>query len=742
MRVCFDRCFSWLAILVFALAVSLAGRPASAGVDPANLCKDKKAKGTGKKTVGILKSFGKNLKVPNTAKLADDISKAQSKFTKDFSNADGVGSCPGTAASVESMVDNFAACALCQLSQQQETVAITSAAEPDETPGSPVVNHSYPDLVTQFGALPDLNKATYTRYFCGESPSAPDAILILVPGFEGGAASFKLLAENALAAGRARGLALEVWAFDRRGHQLEDREGIRIAQAAQDGMIALDWAFGGELGLALNPELLAGPNRRAIFHDGHADTAFIANWTPLMFSRDIDAVVEVARAVATNQNVFLGGHSAGTGFLARYAATDFDLTGGGPAEPGYVKLRGLVLLEGGGGSTAAAPSADTLARIEDKADGGLFHAVRTNVASCVDGTPCTIATEATVCAGKGNERCTEPTTAYPILTLGPIPFLNPRILMSAEVVAVQGLTDPDSGEALLTVDQGAPGNNPVAVVPDLSGLATLGKTTVEGGLGRFLDDDGTISSLATFIRTSLGAAGPTVGGVGTWLDIDEGPFLPAILPNNGPAPTALPAGVWGQEVEPSRMDRVRMTFINQETNFTDWYYPSSGLTTTSVSGKCSGLAGTCTVGNVPAACSGGTQAVADATCSQSLGLDSSALSVTEGRRDIENLTQAANVNLPVICFGGSNGLTTVSGVFVPYAQTLGTCTAPSCTGSTPRVVNASVPNPAFPTFGDVNGGFEVYISEGYAHVDIVTAEDAAHNNVIEPLLDFLERNVQ
>ena len=50
-----------------------------------------------------------------------------------------------------------------------------------------------------------------------------------------------------------------------------------------------------------------------------------------------------ARAVAAGGNVFLGGHSAGTGFTARYAATDFNLAGGAP-EPGYLKLRGLILL--------------------------------------------------------------------------------------------------------------------------------------------------------------------------------------------------------------------------------------------------------------------------------------------------------------------------------------------------------------------------------------------------------------
>ena len=36
----------------------------------------------------------------------------------------------------------------------------------------------------------------------------------------------------------------------------------------------------------------------------------------------------------------------------------------------------------------------------------------------------------------------------------------------------------------------------------------------------------------------------------------------------------------------------------------------------------------------------------------------------------------------------------------------------------------------------------MHISEGYSHVDIVTADDDQTNNVIGPLLDFINRNVQ
>jgi hypothetical protein len=432
--------------------------------------------------------------------------------------------------------------------------------------------------------------------------------------------------------------------------------------------------------------------------------------------------------VAKNKNVFLGGHSAGTGFTARYAATDFDLTGVGPAKPGYAKLRGLVLLEGGGGSTGGAPlTADTLDRIEAKFDGGLFGAVRDDAARCVDGTtPCTIATEATACIGQVPPKCTLPTTAYSLLA----GLLTPQILAAVEPAAIQGVSDPDSGQIILQVDQGGVSNNAVAVVPELSTLGVLPQSTVFGGIGSFIDDDGFIAGLASFVATSVGAPGPEVGGLTTWQDISEA-VPPLALPDNGPPPTSLPITRWGQEKEVTRFDRMLTTFFAGESNFTDWYYPSSGLSTTSVSGVCT--ATVCTVGNVGASCS------TNGNCSQSVNLDSTALSVGRGRRDIENLTQAANIDIPVVAFGGSNGSAPAPAAFLGFAQSIGTCTSTSCDG-TARVVDALNPDPAFPTFGNVDGGFEVYISEGFAHVDVLTAEDDSNNNVIGPLVDFLKRN--
>lgn len=65
---------------------------------------------------------------------------------------------------------------------------------------------------------------------------------------------------------------------------------------------------------------------------------------------------------------------------------------------------------------------------------------------------------------------------------------------------------------------------------------------------------------------------------------------------------------------------------------------------------------------------------------------------------------------------------------------------PTCDGISSRILDRANPNEAFPSYGGVTGGFEVYISEGYSHVDIVTADNDETNNTIGPLLDFIARN--
>lgn len=619
-----------------------------------------------------------------------------------------------------------------------ERVTVANDVEPAETPGTPGVVPTNPKLLEQFGGSSfDLNQSAYTRWRASGPEVQPDAIMVVIAGFGSDANNFLLMAEDLIPKIYASdGIRLELWGYHRRSNPLEDREGAVLAIQAGDARAALDWYFGTELNLTLDPILAAGPNRRANFYNSSDDLPFLANWTTHVHSRDIDVVVELAQAAALNQNVFMGGHSAGTGFTARYAATDFDLTGGGPVEAGYSKLRGLVLFEGGGGNTSGSPlTADSIARIEDKFDGGLFGAVRDQAPRCADGnTQCTIATEATDCSGIGNARCTEPTSAY-----SAVGGLGAEITASSEPQAVQGILDPNTGTSIVQTDQdGILDNNAVAQVPGLTILGALaGNYTVDGLFGNFLDDDGFGASLSPALGTSIGDLGSLSTDPIRWRYYDE--TLPgSATPNNGAQPTTIPgtltASQWGQEIEVVDLRRYRETFIYDEGNAADWYYSSSGQSLASASGVCGGGL-TCTKGNTGAACA------TNSDCSQSVSLDSSDLSIGAGRHDIVNLTQAGNIDIPVICFGGSNGLTPLGASFLGFANALGTCSAPSCDG-TPRVVNATVPNEAFPTYGDVHGGYEVYIREGLAHSDVVAGEDIPSVDVLGPLAAFIARNVQ
>jgi hypothetical protein len=92
----------------------MAGTAAYAGVAPADNCKDKKLKEAGKKSLNLLKAFGKNMKKPNLLGLGRDVSKALSKFTKGFTKAEFKGSgatqgCAtnGDAQAIQDKVDAF-----------------------------------------------------------------------------------------------------------------------------------------------------------------------------------------------------------------------------------------------------------------------------------------------------------------------------------------------------------------------------------------------------------------------------------------------------------------------------------------------------------------------------------------------------------------------------------------------------------------------------------------------------------
>ena len=566
-----------------------------------------------------------------------------------------------------------------------QTVTVASPAKAAQTPGTAGVTVTNPKLLTHLGADADLNQARYTRYALADQTNLqPDAILVAVPGTLGGAHNYFRLAENLMADAQAAGLVLEVWAFERRSVLLQDTVGLNVAEAEKDPSIAVNFLFGDELDLPLSPEL----DRRAVFYD-QADVPFMANWTPQMFSQDIDVVVELARDAARNGNVFLGGHSAGTGFVARYAATDFNLSGTGAPEPGYAKLRGLVLFEGQGGSLrATAPTPAELDAVIAAADGGLYAAAQTSAVSSYINAP----------------------------------GLGPQQVVSSEVLGMQMAFEEtiNGSQAVLQQtfgpDRNGKGNSVYQQVAGYNDRPF--PVTAGAALATFQDDDN--QATPQFYHLSMGALGAlNADGLVEWLDNDQ-PLPASVFTDNGPAPTTLlsPQLFWGVEAEPVNMARLTPAFFVGETNYSDWYYPSTGLL----------IANNATVGGA------------------NLGLDTSALSLPvgeggRGRSDIVNQTQAQKIDVPVIGFGGTHGLTPVPGIWRGFANAIAPCSALSCDG-TARMLSGAGDLSAFPTFGGAEGGFEVYMSEGYSHNDVLAADDDDTNNVIDPLLAFIERNAE
>lgn len=565
-----------------------------------------------------------------------------------------------------------------------ERFVLPSEAKADNTPGTAGVTVSNPSLLTHLGAEADLNQAIYVRYALQDQLDLqPDAILVAVPGTLGGSHNYLRLAENLMKRAADQDLVVELWGFERRSTLLEDTEGLDIAEREQDADMAVNFLYGDELGLELPPEL----DRRAVFYE-QSDVPFMAEWSPQVHSLDIDAVVEKARVAARNGNVFLGGHSAGAGFVTRYAATDFNLSYQGAEEPGYAKLRGLVLFEGTGSSVNATPPTPAeLDAVIAAADGGLYTAA---------------------VAGAGSYIAA--------------PGLGPRQVASTEVSGMQMAFEEtiNGTQSLLQKAYGADRNGrtnsvyqQVANFNDRPVPVTAGSS-----VGTFQDDDN--SADPVFYAISIGAPGTiNAQGLLEWLDNDR--ELPAsVLTDNGAAPTSVLANprYWGKEAEPTNLGRLTPAFYAGQSNFSDWYYPSVGLL----------------LGN---SSSGGAN----------LGLDTSALSLPieqggRGRADIVNQTKATEIDIPVIAFGGSNGLAPLPGFWRPIARSIAPCAAQSCTVGTPRMLTGAADLSAFPEFGGVEGGFEVYISEGYSHNDVLTADDDATNNVVGPLLDFIERNAQ
>ncbi|MCG8590819.1 MAG: hypothetical protein MJE66_16125 [Proteobacteria bacterium] len=543
----------------------------------------------------------------------------------------------------------------------EERLSVPGFQEPN-TPGAPGVAVS-DKLRRLLGEEVDLNQVTYVRTALPKPSGAPPRIILIhIPGFLGGATNFTPYAQQLV---RAFAGNLEVWAVDRRPNQLEDRRGALHATAGDPDSILEGTQFyfpdedrpGDDNDVDVNGNGIIDPpfalpnalgDDEAFIALEQDDLRFLAHWGIDTYARDWKILVERARdVVGENGLVVFGGHSMGTSWTAAFAGYDFDPGPGVLA--GYELVDGLILYEGGGlGPGSASPP--TLTEYQDRV-----------AALASDGGP----------------------DVYLATLFGLLSVVD--LGNASELIGIAGTFDPTAPAVVQNTTFG-----------DTLGLFIQAPTTNQSAVGFFLDDDFSINPA---FRASMGFSDDGVnnfnGGLDAYIAVGAGaprqwrnfddPALPSCPPavfdvspgcaliDNGPQPAPGEAPrVWGVEAEVTDIDDIlRLTYTNG--NFSEWYF---------VDGR--------------------------VNLDFGYGRDGAA---ALGDESLLALTQTANVDVPVLAIGGSNGLTPTPESFASY---LGAIATP-------------------------DEDKEIVIAEGYAHLDVLTAAD---NSVLPAVTDWLNRLLQ
>lgn len=158
--------------------------------------------------------------------------------------------------------------------------------------------------------------AEYDRVFVQKiGPRRPRTVLVLVPGFFGGAGGVSPVARDIVA--RVPGLA--VWVVDRREQAFEDTAVFEQGDPRVAEEHYLNFRYKRVLG---------------------ENVPYVGRWGLRVALGDLRRVILAARA-GGRRRVILGGHSLGGSTTVAYAAWDFK------GRPGYRDIDGMVLIDGG-----------------------------------------------------------------------------------------------------------------------------------------------------------------------------------------------------------------------------------------------------------------------------------------------------------------------------------------------------------------------------------------------------------
>lgn len=392
-----------------------------------------------------------------------------------------------------------------------DTVVQTSISVPGSIPSA--------NPETSAATPADLNRASTQVYqLAGVSDAAVQKVLVMMPGFLGGANDFTYLGRRIVL--RSHGTTA-VWAVDRRSNALEDQTGLDAAEAAKDPDIAKHYYFHGA---AIGGKTFAG------FIDGKT-ISYAAEWGIKTHVEDLDALISAAIKRYPHAAIILGGHSLGGSIVPIYAAWNFG------AYSGFERLSGLVLLEG-----APNPQGPTNIPKQDAYE-------RTGIAS-----------------GGTRTSLHSLRTGDPIVSLKP--FVTTDLFVTAEILGMRVSSLVGTAQALSPDD-----DLEASFFTLLFGLSSVPPGTNRAALGFGFDND---FEPLSFARVSMGEA---VGPIGpnpnaAFLSGFVGPNDKLLAPIDAHATYDWQPALEQAVPEPTDMETFAHMLFAGPTNFIEWYFPA------------------------------------------------------------------------------------------------------------------------------------------------------------------------